>query len=467
MRTLLFGAATVCLLLWVALYNGYPTVYPDTGGYIYTGAFFIAIPPFRAPGYGIFIHWTSLGASAWFTVVCQAILVAAVLYETGKYFIRGGTRYRVNVMIAISCLLAALTSLPWEVSLLMPDVFAGMVFLTVFLLVFNDDLRFAERILLAAILAISVSSHMSLLPIAAVFIAALVIAKLVMTRLASHRMRGAFRAKTALAWLLVPVLAAGFWTATLNSKMGLGFHLSVSGNEFLLGRLFGEGLAADFLRDNCPKKPFIACRYLNNLPSTTEQFLFWNPLLHDLDGHREEIDEIVRGTLAAYPLRFVESSIMETARQLTRFRTGDEIRDFALKAPNSNASVIQEVLPRDSPAFSNSRMIRGGLLSLANAVATLDSVVFWLSLAGCLGFAWTGRYEKLNRFFYSAIAFLVMNAAICATLAGVYDRYQSRVVWIVPFCLAFYVAAWMQKGGAPGTAPDGGEVSFERTLEGE
>ena len=158
---------------------------------------------------------------------------------------------------------------------------------------------------------------------------------------------------------------------------------------------------------------------------------------------------------------------METLRQLTRFRTGDEIRDYALKAPNSNASVIQQVMPRDFPAFSNSRMIRGGLLSLANAVATLDSVVFWLSLAGCLGFAWTGGFEKLNRFFYSAIAFLVMNAAICATLAGVYDRYQSRVVWIVPFCLAFYVAAWMQKGGAAGTAPDGGEVSFERTLEGE
>jgi hypothetical protein len=43
--------------------------------------------------------------------------------------------------------------------------------------------------------------------------------------------------------------------------------------------------------------------------------------------------------------------------------------------------------------------------------------------------------------FYSAIAFLVINASICAAFAGVYDRYQSRVAWIPPFCLAAYVCS--------------------------
>ncbi|MBZ5661977.1 MAG: hypothetical protein LAO08_16375 [Acidobacteriia bacterium] len=431
------------MLLWVALYNGYPTVYPDTGAYLYTGAFLIALPPFRAPGYGIFANWTSLGTSAWFTAIAQGILVVTVLYETCKYLIGGEAKFRATCMLAIVCVLAVLTSLPWEVSLLMPDVFAGMVFLSVFLLAFNEKLRLAERIILAAILTISVSAHMSLLPIAALFVAALVI-----PRLAGWQMRGTPPIRTTLAWLLVPMIAAGIWTATLNRRMGLGFHLSVSGNEFLLGRLFGDGLAADFLRDNCPRKPFIACRYLNNLPRTTEQFLFWHPLLRELDGHGDELAELVHGTLAAYPLRFVESSIMETLRQLTRFRTGDEIRDFALHAPNSNAAVIQQILPRDFPAFSNSRMIRGRLLALANAAATVDTVVFWLSAAACLVLAWTERPERLNPFLYSAIAFLVINAAICATLAGVYDRYQSRVAWIMPLCFTFYAAGWIASKNA-------------------
>ena len=226
-RSLLFGAMAACLLLWVALYNGYPTVYPDTGGYLYTGAFLIALPPFRSPGYSIFTSLTSLGTSAWFTVATQAIIVVIVLYETCKYLIGGEPKFRDNCMLAIVCVLAALTSLPWEASLLMPDVFAGTMFLSAFLLAFSNQLRLAERISLAAIMAFSISTHMSLFPIAALFIAALAI-----PRLAGCRLPGAPPAKSILAWLLVPIIAAGFWTATLNRGMGLGFRLSVSGNEF-------------------------------------------------------------------------------------------------------------------------------------------------------------------------------------------------------------------------------------------
>jgi hypothetical protein len=33
----------------------------------------------------------------------------------------------------------------------------------------------------------------------------------------------------------------------------------------------------------------------------------------------------------------------------------------------------------------------------------------------------------------------LINAAVCSTFAGVYQRYQARVAWIIPLCLAFYV----------------------------
>jgi hypothetical protein len=427
---------SACLLLWVAVYNGYPTVYPDTSGYLYTGAFHVALPPYRAPVYSTFIALTSLGVSAWFTVVTQAIVVVAVLYETTKYVIGGESKFHDYCMLAITCVLAALTSLPWEASLLMPDVFAGAVFLSAFLLAFNNRLHLAERIGLAAILTISVGSHMSLLPIAALFVIALIV-PLMIPRIAGWRLPNAPPMKSVFAWLLVPLIVAGLWTAMLNREMGLGFRLSVSGNEFLLGRLFGDGLASDFLHENCPRKSFVACRDLSHLPTTTEQFLFWNPLLREMSGN--EIGEVARGTIAAYPLRFVWGSIVGTARQLITFRTGQEVRDYALNAPNWNAHDIKLILPRDFPAFSNSRLIRGQLVPLVHAVTIIDSVAFWLSAAGCLVLVFTKRMNKLDMFFYSAAAFLVINAAVCATLAGVYDRYQSRVAWILPLCLACYV----------------------------
>ena len=422
------------LLLWVAAYNGYPTVYPDTGGYLYTGAFFIAVPPFRAPGYSIFTRLTGFGTSAWFTVAVQAIVVVTVLYETCKYVIGGESKFRDQCLLAIVCALAALTSLPWETSELMPDVFAGVAFLSAFLLAFDSRLRLAERIGLAAILAISVSAHMSLLPIGALFVAALAIA-----RFAGWQVQGAPPARSMLAWLLVPIVVAGFWTATLNRETGLGFRLSVSGNEFLLARLFGSGLAADYLRENCPNEPFVACRHLADLPTRAEDFLFWSPLRDDMAAHGDEMAEVVRGTIAAHPLRFVLSSAEATVFQLAEFRTGDEIRASNLNAPNSNGAVIGQVFPRDVPAFSNARQPRGRMNLVTETAVVVDLAAFCLSALACVLLARRKRFARVNQLFYWTIVFLVVNAGICGSLAGVYDRYQSRVAWLVPLCLFSYV----------------------------
>jgi hypothetical protein len=435
-RAVLYRALAVCLLLWVALYNAYPTVYPDTGGYIYTGAFGIALPPFRSPGYSVFIRLTSFGLSPWITVVVQAILVVFVLSALCRYLIGGDSRFRDRCLVLITAALAALTSLPWETSLVMPDVFAGVVFLALFLLAFNDELMWIERFVLAAIAGVGVGAHISLLPIAALFVAGLV-ATQVFFNVRGWRPAQVPSVRSILAWLAIPLLAAGIWTANLNREMGLGFQVSPSGNEFLLGRLLGDGLAADFLREDCPKRPFVACRYLGNLPKTPEQLLFWHPMLHEMD--KREVAEIVHGTLAAYPLRFAWNSFKHSLRQFVQFKTGDEVRDLALHATNSNGLVMLEVFPRDIEAYSTSRLIQGRLIGLTKVVAGADTAAFWLAAIACAFIAVKSRDKKWNQFLYAAIGFLFINAAVCATFAGVYDRYQSRVAWIIPLCLATFI----------------------------
>jgi hypothetical protein len=431
-RRLFVAALAICALLSVALYNGYPTVFSDTGSYLLTGKFLVALAPFRAPGYSIFTKLTSLGSSAWFTVAMQAAMVVYVLYEACVYLVEGDRKFAELCFLASICVLTALTSLPWLVSLLMPDVFVGVLFLSAFLLAFAGELRRIQRIVLAAIFAIAVASHASLFPIALVFVFALAVLRVI------TRPVGALPSKrSALAWLLVPIVASTLFTASLNRQMGLGFTLSPSRSSFLLARLFGDGLAGDFLRENCPKRHFTSCKYLSNLPRTQGEFLFWHPLYPELrKAHPAEMEKIVRGTILAYPVRFVISSVKETLLQLTEFRTGDEIRSYGAKEWNNG--VIPRVFPGDVQAFLNARQYHDRLTHLADVLAMVDTTVFWLSLATCILLAGTGRFERLNMFFFAAIAFLVVNASICATLAGVYDRYQSRVAWIVPFCLTAY-----------------------------
>jgi hypothetical protein len=430
-RSLLVGAIAVCLLLWVALYNRYPTVYPDTGSYLYTGAFGIPLFPFRSPGYGVFAIVTSLGVGLWFTVIVQAIIAVFVLYELCKHLIGGNSGFRDDCLLGIVAFLAAASSLPWETSLAMPDVFAGVVFLALFLLAFAR-LNLLERIALAAILAVGAAGHASLLPVAALFVLTLMAVR---ARRSSRR--EAPSVKAALSWLIVPLLAAGFWNANLNRRMGVGFKLSPASNEFLFGRLLNDGLIPDFLHANCSQRRFVACQYLDDLPKTPEQFMFWHPLLRSME--QTEVREIVRGTLAAYPVRFAWNSAKHSLRQIVQFRTGDEVRDLALNAVNGNGPVIVLVFPHDIGAYSASRLIHGQLIPLTKIVASIDTGVFWLSAIGCVAVAFSGRDEKWNSFFYSAIVFLFLNAAVCATFAGVYDRYQARVAWIMPLCLAVVV----------------------------
>jgi hypothetical protein len=432
-RSFLIRVFAVCLLLWVALFNGYPTVFSDTGSYIITGRTLIAFPPFRSPGYSIFTRLTSLGISGWLVVVAQSIIVVYLLDKTFEYLISDDRRHRDTGLLATVSILAAFTSLPWEVSLLMPDVFAGTVFLSAFLLAFNDRMRLADRIFLAVILLISAGSHSSLLPIATLFVAALIL-----VRVARRQLRVTALRRAVLASLVVPLIAAGLSTATLNYRMHLGFKFAPSGQLFMLARLFGDGLAADFLRANCPSRPFTACRYLSSLPRTPEEFLFENsPLQKELEGNRNEENEIVYGTLSAYKLRFLTSSIKDTFLQFAAFRTGDEIRSY--RAQTWNVGAVTRIFPGDLKAFLHSKESRDRLLPLADAAATVHTVTFWLSLATCLAFACTSSLGPLTRFFYSAMAFLVINAAVSATFAGVFDRYQSRVAWIVPLCATAYI----------------------------
>jgi len=429
----LLGTLAICLLLSVAWFNGYPTVFSDTGSYLLTGAFRVAFEPFRAPGYSMFTRISSLGISGWYIVYAQAVIVLYVLRETCDYLIGGSRKFNDVCLFASVCLLTALTCLPWLVSLLMPDVFAGLLFLSAYLLAFADNLTLIRRVILAGILALSVASHMSMFPVAAAFVVLLLGLKL-----AWRRTDEGPSAKAAMAWLLVPVLAAVLWTMNLNREMRVGFRLAPSKNTFLLSHLFGNGMAADFLRENCSSRPFIACRYLSNLPQTPEQFLFWHPLLHDFKGHEDEMNAMTREIILAHPLRFVASTANGTVLQMAAIWTGDEIRTYG--AAQWNNIALQRVFPGDFQTLSNDRQFRGSLLSLADGVARFQYAIFWLSVIACLLLARSGRFPRLNRFYYSAIVFLVVNAAICATFAGVYNRYQNRVAWIIPFCLTAYVS---------------------------
>ena len=76
-RPILLALAVVSLL-WVAVYNGYPLVWWDSGSYIYTSCR-LEVLPSRPVFYGLFLLATHWRLTLWSSIVAQAALLVYVL----------------------------------------------------------------------------------------------------------------------------------------------------------------------------------------------------------------------------------------------------------------------------------------------------------------------------------------------------------------------------------------------------
>src|SRR4051812_35733121 len=149
-HTTSIAAALVCVmvLLAPAIWNGYPLLQYDTGGYLarwYEGY----LVPSRSTVFGLYLH---VGQNSWFWINLgiQALTTLWVLQLTLRVF---GIRSAFQIA-AISLVLVATTALPWLASMLLTDIFAGLSILALFLLVVQrEKISPAEKWLLIALIA--------------------------------------------------------------------------------------------------------------------------------------------------------------------------------------------------------------------------------------------------------------------------------------------------------------------------
>jgi hypothetical protein len=125
------------LLIAPALWNGYPLLQYDTGGYLarwYEGY----LVPSRSTAYGIYLH---LGEAShfWLNLGVQALSVMWIVQAMLRVF---GIARPLQIA-AIVTGLCATTALPVLTSLLLTDIFAGLSVLTLFLLVVHGG-RFSR-----------------------------------------------------------------------------------------------------------------------------------------------------------------------------------------------------------------------------------------------------------------------------------------------------------------------------------
>jgi hypothetical protein len=425
----LLGAA--CLVL-PALYNGFPLVTADSGGYI-SNSFTLYLPIDRPVGYSAFLRVSSLGLSLWAVIGVQAMLVSGLLLLLTRQFLR--EVYSGGLFLGIMPVLGVATSVGWTVSQLSPDVFTAVLLLSLGCL-FYVPLRNVYKLGLWALVLGSLLIHNS----------NLLIASLLALGAIAWGWRKPKLKRFGLA--LLGLSAAGWISfSTMNAIAGRGFRPSSASHVFIMSRMAENGVLEAYLKDRCATEPSSLCAYQGKLPERQWNFMWDNnsPLYiaGGWEATEQEYSRIIRQTLMSpkYVWLHALTNAKGTLQQLSLLKVGDELAP--LGAGSSPYLAIEKYHPAALNAYSTARQrVLGWDISVWNSIILVFELLALVALL--IGyFSRKGiadkRIRQLRSFLRLCVYFLIINAAVTVTFATVVARYHTRVFWVIPFLSILYI----------------------------
>lgn len=421
----------VLLLMAPALWNGFPLIFPDTGGYV-TRPIEGTLVLGRSALYGLFLY-AGVPLSFWPNAILQSALTVWLVVLTMRTYGLGGRPW---LALGIVAMLAVGTGLPWFAGQLMPDILFPCAVLALALLAFRSkQLAGWERYALAAVIVFAIPSHMAAAGMCAGVIAALwLLTRIKMFALPSPRL-----------WLATGAVAAGIAMGPVSNYAITGnFAFTPGGTSFLFGRLLEDGIVARYLDEKCPDASLKLCDTKAELPLIADDWLWGNNIFNKLGFEAWEPEEkaIILATIARYPATHAATAISATLSQFVSFRTEVSMHDN-----EPTIGTFGDRFPALYPSFMKARQ-QDEKFNIA-PLNWLYVPVAALGIAG-IGAAllWRQRLAvapELAALCLTILLALAANAAICGIFSHPVDRYQSRLVPLAPLALALLIAQRRRK----------------------
>jgi hypothetical protein len=405
------------LLLAPAIWNGYPLLQWDTGGYLarwYEGY----LVPSRSTVFGLYLH-VGEDSGFWLDLGIQALATLWIVQLTLRVF----GMAQPSRLAAISLVLMLTTALPWLASMLLTDIFAGLAVLSLFILVLHgDQVSTPEKLLLFAFTAFAGATHSATLAV------------LLGLCLCGWIARPWLGARIAL-----PGLLQGSLTTVAGAAMLLAANFALSGqlawtpggSGVAFGRMMQDGIVAQYLRDHCATENLKLCPYRNELPPTADDFLWGHSMFDQLGrfaGLNDEMGTIALNSLKAYPAWQAEAALVATAEQLTDVATGE---GTTIWIPHTY-SIVERYIPAQVAPMRAARQQHHDLgFTMINRIhvpVALGSMllVLLIAVAGII----RQRPDDLTLLAATVSLALLGNAFVCGVISGPHDRYGARMVWI-------------------------------------
>jgi hypothetical protein len=421
-----FSVLLLCpILLSVALWNGFPIIFYDTGAYMLQGLGHVFLAE-RSPVYSLFLEAAGGHVSLWLVAITQCAMTAFVITQFARALRPSLSLWS---LLAIVTFVSIASGLPWYAAQIEPDCFVALIPLGLYLFAFHPSaLGRVRGFVLFLVITLATASHPSHIGLSAALLAALWLVRFAPRSWIEESGLPRPRVILATASLVIAISTV----VACNYAYTRQVFLSRSGAIFLEARIMGDGLIKPVLDATCPQGHYKLCAYRNKLPTRADTWLWepWVSPFQKLGGFAKREPEaaaLIAESLKRYPMQNLIMAIKDAALQFFWFQTGDGIvpqewvlnREFKLAIP-------QQLSDYDH-AYQQEGAIWFVPVNIVHVpVAFIALGALGLLLARALkGGDW--RNGLLPAFVLLA---LIGNAFVCGVFSGPHGRYQSRMMWL-------------------------------------
>ncbi|UWU66576.1 hypothetical protein [Bradyrhizobium sp. NC92] len=423
------------LMIAPAVWNGYPLLQWDTGGYLarwYEGY----LVPSRSTVFGLYLHYGE-GFGFWINLAVQSLATLWLLQLT----LRVLGLMQTFRFVAISFCLMLSTALPWLASMLLTDIFAGLAVLSLFLLVVGASRTSSlEKISLFIFTAFAVATHSATLGV----LLGLCAAGWMMRPFVGGRLPLAGLTQASLA-----IVAGGLMLVSANYALSGKLAWTPGGYGVAFGRMMQDGIVAQYLNDHCPREHYKLCPYRNELPASADEFLWGKSMFNTLGrfaGMNEEMGTIVVQSLKDYPAWQAGAALRAMGQQLLHVATGEGTNGWI---PHTRG-IIERYIPSQAAPMRAARQQNWGVnFDYVNWLHVPVALASMLALVALLAQALANRrLDDLTLLAGTVTLALLGNAFICGVISGPHDRYGARMVWVATFVVLIAAARRWGPGDA-------------------
>lgn len=473
---ILFGLA----LLWPAFVNGAPFLFSDTLSYLHGAAVFffklthhhsawehlladlsssggtdsaasglasqdadksarivkMPVELGRSIYYGLLLYSSAITGTLWTPAVVQALLTSTALLGITRHFVDPASPRTFVTAFLVALAVLMITPLPYYVSFLMPDLLTGLGLVAAAALVVGWRRETTGwRVAWAAIALFAALSHSSNVLILGALACLWVAAALVLRN-----------------WRIPVIGAVVLLCTALGGIAGESvFSLLVAKTTgappirppFLTARLVEDGPGTAFIRTHCPQSGFFLCKFAKRLPLGSDDFLW-------LEDPARGVYSVVSGDdrrrLAGEQMRFV-AAVVEAYPGATIsaaiHNAGEQIALAGL--PEFNYSPLRRSLfIRAIPGPDNARVRQTRAFHDTMPTGLVAALVWPLAIASLIALLILMRpatAARLRGYAIVAVAGWVLDDIVCGCLSTPHDRYQARIIWVLPLFAVLALAA--------------------------